>query len=547
MPQRKPRSVNVLDNLGGVRLSPAGERVLIEARGELLTVPAGQGEMRNLTNTPGVRERFPAPSPDGKRVAYFSDESGECALHVRNSDGAGAVKKIDLGQPPGFYFSPVWSPDSKKIAYRDHRLSLWYVDVDKGNPVRIDADAYQEWFWARIEAPPPAWSPDSRWLSYARMLKNHMRALCIYSLETGESRQVTDGMSDINSPQFDRSGNYLYFGASTDIGPTQGDDLSRWNLTPTRSVYVAVLRKGLRFPTTPEGEAVGRVAIDFDRLADRVVVLPIPARNYARLVAGKPGVLFLVETAAQPRTSPLGGRPSSNPQTLYRFDLAAKKTDKVIEGIRDFDLSRDGEKMLYKQGRKWTISPTAVPLKPGDGVLKLEPLQVRIDPVTEWKQMYHEVWRAVRDFFYDPGFHGLDLKAREREFEPYLESVASPADLNYLFQEMLSELRVSHVSAEAGRGPGNETAVSGLLGADYEVADGRYRFARIYVGDRWIRKRGRPWRSRIWTSRKAITCSLWTATKCEPPTASTASSRAKHGRKSCCALPPTPLAPKLAR
>lgn len=182
MPQRRPRSVNVLDNLGGVRLWPTGERVLIEARGELLTIPAAQGEMQNLTNTPGVRERFPAPSPDGKRVAYFSDESGECALHVRNSDGAAAVRKIDLGQPPGFYFSPVWSPDSTKIAYRDHRLSLWYVDVDKGNPVRIDADTYQDGFWVRIEAPPPAWSPDSRWLSYTKMLENHMRALHIYSL-----------------------------------------------------------------------------------------------------------------------------------------------------------------------------------------------------------------------------------------------------------------------------------------------------------------------------------------------------------------------------
>lgn len=485
MPQRRPRSVNVLDNLGSVRLSPTGDRVLIEARGELLTVPAAQGEMQNLTNTPGVRERFPAPSPDGQRMAYFSDESGEYALHVRNSDGTGGVKRIDLGQPPGFYFSPVWSPDSTKIAYRDHRLSLWYVDVDKGNPVRIDTDAYHEWFWTRIEAPPPAWSPDSRWLSYTKMLENHMRALCIYSLETGESWQVTDGLSDICSPQFDRGGNYLYFAASTDIGPTQGDDLSMWDLTPTRSVYVAFLRKGLGFPPTPEGEAAGPVAIDFDRLADRVVVLPIPARNYAKLVAGKPGVLFLVETAAQPRTSFPGLVPSSNPQTLYRFDLAAKKTDKVIEGIRDFDLSRDGEKMLYRQERKWAIAPVAVPLRPDEGALKLDPLQARIDPVTEWKQMYHGVWRAVRDFFYDPGFHGLDLKAREREFEPYLESVASPADLNYLFEEMLSELRVSYVSAEAGRGPGNEIAGSGVLGADYEVADGRYRFARIYAGDRW--------------------------------------------------------------
>jgi tricorn protease len=485
MPEMKPRSVNALDNLTGVRLSPAGDRALIEARGELLTVPAVQGEIQNLTNTPGVRERFPVWCPDGTRVAYFSDESGEYALHVRNSDGTSAVKKIDLGQLPGFYFSPVWSPDSKKIAYRDHRLSLWYVDVEKGSPVGIDTDTYQERIWVRIEAPPPAWSPDSRWLSYTKMLENHMRALHIYSLETGQSRQVTDGLSDISSPQFDRSGNYLYFGASTDIGPTQGDDLSAWDRTPSRSVYVAFLRNDLKFPTTPEGKAAGPVVIDFDRLADRIVALPIPARNYTRLVAGEPGVLFLLETVPRPQNSLPGNDPSSNPQTLYRFELAARKTDKVIEGIRDFDLSGDGQKMLYRQGRKLAISPFAVPLKSDEGALKLESVQVPIDPTAEWRQMYSEVWRCVREFFYDPGFHGLNLKARQREFEPYLKSVASPADLNYLFREMLSELRVSHLNVMAGMEPQVETSNPGLLGADYEVADGRYRFARIYAADTW--------------------------------------------------------------
>jgi tricorn protease len=485
MPEMKPRSVNASDNLTGVRLSPAGDRALIEARGELLTVPALQGEIQNLTNTPGVRERFPVWSPDGKRIAYFSDESGEYALHVRNSDGTSVVKKIDLVQLPGFYFSPVWSPDSKKIAYRDHRLCLWYVDVEKGSPVRIDSDAYQERIWVRIEAPPPAWSPDSRWLSYTKMLENHMRALHIYSLETGQSQQVTDGLSDISSPQFDRSGNYLYFGASTDIGPTQGDDLSAWDRTPSRSVYVAFLRNGLKFPTTPEGKAAGPVVIDFDRLADRIVALPIPARNYTRLVAGEPGALFLLETVPQPQHSLPGSDPSSNPQTLYRFELGARKTDKVIEGIRDFDLSGDGQKMLCRQGRKWAISPVAVPLKSDEGALKLESLQVRINPAAEWKQMFHEVWRSIRDLFYDPGFHGLNLKAREEEFEPYLKSVASPADLNYLFREMLSELRVSHLNVMVGMEPQMKTSNPGLLGADYEVADGRYRLARIYAADTW--------------------------------------------------------------
>jgi len=480
----KPRSVKALNNVAGMRLSPTGNRVLMEARGELLIMPAGKGEIQNVTNTPGVFERFPAWSPDGRRIAYFSDESGEYALHMRNVDGTSSVKKIDLGTPPGFYFSPTWSPDSKKIAYRDHRLCLWCVDVEKGTPVRIDSDYHPELLWTRIEAPPPTWSPDSRWLSYTRMLKNHLRALCIYSLETGQSHQVTHGMSDVLSPQFDRCGKYLYFAASTDLGPTLGGELSTWDRTPTRSIYMVFLGKADKFPAVLEGEATGPVAIDLTGSEDRIVALPVPTRNYAKLVAGKGGVVLLLETAQSPSGFPREEY-SSEPRNLYRFELATKKADKIVEGIRDFDLSFDGEKMLYRQEQKWMISPTGVSLKPDEGVLNFESLRVHVDPVAEWKQMFREVWRAERDFFYDPGFHGLNVKAREKEFEPYLAGVASPDDLNYLFQEMLSELRVSHGGAYAGRGPATETAATGLLGADYEMADGRYRFARIYAGDTW--------------------------------------------------------------
>lgn len=485
MPEKEPRSVRALNHLTGMRLAPAGDHVLIETRGELLIAPTSQGETRTLTNTPGVFERFAAWAPDGRRIAYFSDQSGEYALHVRNSDGTGAVKKIDLGQPPGFFFSPVWSPDSRKIAYRDHKLSLWYVDVETGTPVRIDSDPFpSDRLWLRIEAPPPAWSPDSRWLAYTKMLRSHMRALHIYSLPAGQGRQVTDGMSDIRSPQFDRSGKYLYFAASTDIGPTQGGDLSTWFRTPTYSIYVAFLDKPSGFPADVERDA-GLVSIDLAGLPNRIVALPVPARNYAKLVSGKQGGLWLLETEARVQSSMPGNSPSSNPQTLYHFDFVTRKADKIVEGIRDFDLSFNGEKMLYRQGLKWTVSAAGIPPKPAEGGLNLESLQVQIDPVAEWKQMFREVWRTARDFFYDPGHHGVDLKGLKKRFEPYVDSVASPADLNYLFQEMLGELGASHLSAWAETGQTKGTAVAGVLGADYEVANGRYRFARIYAGDTW--------------------------------------------------------------
>jgi len=485
MPEVRPRSVKATDNLTGIRLSPAGDQLLIEARGELLMMPAGKGEVRNVTNSPGVFERFPVWSPDGRRIAYFSDESGEYALHIRNVDGTGSVKKIDLGAPPGFYFSPSWSPNSRKIAYRDHLLALWYVDVEKDTPVRIDSDyCHHEVLSLGIGTPPPTWSPDSRWLSYSRTLGNHLRALHIYCLETGQSRQVTDGLSDVRSPQFDSSGKYLYFAASTNVGPTLGGGLSASNRTPTRGIYALFLRESDGFPAAVEGETAGPVTIDLAGLENRIVALPVPARNYAKLVVGKPGVFYLLETEDRATYGAPSDDPSSNPQTLYRFDLAAKKVDKVIEGIRDFDLSFNGENMLCRQEQKWTVLPAGVTPKSGEGVVELESLQVHVDPAAEWRQMFREVWRAVRFFFYDPGYHGMDLKARERQFEPYLEGVATPADLNYLFREMLSELGVSHLGAYAGTGPAAETETAGLLGADYEWVDGRYRFARIYTGDR---------------------------------------------------------------
>jgi len=492
MPEKQPHSIKVIDNLTSMRLSPIGDRVLIEARGELLVLPTRIGEARNVTSSPGVFERFPAWSPDGGRIAYFSDESGEYALHIRNLDGTGPVKKIDLGSPPGFYFSPTWSPDSKKIAYRDHRLALWYVDVESGIPVRIDSGYYSEHLWARLDAPPPSWSPDSRWLSYTRMIKNHLRALCIYSLETGRSHQITDGISDVRSPQFDRSGKYLYFAASTDIGPSLGDDLSAFNHPPTLSIYAAFLRKGDSFPKAVDEKASGPVTIDLAGLDDRIFALPVPARNYARITTSSPGILFLSETIAQPQSGILGAWPYSKSENLHQFDMVTKKTEKILEDISNFDLSCDGEKMLYKQGQKWAVSPAGVGAKPDEGALKLDSLQVRVDPVAEWRQMFREVWRDVRDLFYDPGFHGLDLDSCEKRFEPYLEGVASPADLNYLFREMLSQVRVSHIGAYAGTGPTAETASNGFLGADYEIVDGRYRFSRIYAGDKWDPKMRAP-------------------------------------------------------
>ena len=505
-------------------ISPSGARAVFAARGEILTVPAEKGDIRNLTQTTAVVERDPAWSPDGKSVAYLSDESGEYALHIRNQSGMGEVRKIDLGNPPTFYYSPTWSPDSKKIAYTDKRLNVWYVDLEKKTPVRVDTDTY-----AGPSQLNPVWSPDSRWLAYTKQLRNHLRAVFIYSLEQNKSYQATDGMSDALFADFDKEGKYLYFTASTDVALNTGWlDMSSLNRPVTRSVYVMVLKKDLPSPLAPESdeekpeekktesskETTGKdqaadkdkqkdkekpkepvnVDIDFENISQRILALSIPAGNYQGLSAGKTGVLFLVEG---PPLDPIAFDEAGPTLTLHKFDLKTRKTEKILEGISSFNLSFGGEKMLYRQKDQWFITkaekPAEGPPKPGEGgPLKLETMEVYVDPRAEWRHMYYQVWRGERDFLYDPGLHGLNLEAAQKKYEPYLESIASRDDLNYLFEEMLGEITIGHMFVGGGDRPEVKKVKGGLLGADYTIENGRYRFARIFNGENWNPKLRAP-------------------------------------------------------
>ena len=500
IPSLRPSIEKLTARISSASLSPTGARALFEARGEIFTVPAEKGDARNLTNTPGVAERFPAWSPDGRLIAYFSDESGEYQLHLRSQNGMGEVQKISLGNTPAFYYQPVWSPDSKKIAYEDSQRQLWYIDLDSKQPYRIDQDTY----FTPERGLNPDWSPDSKWLSYTRILKNHLRAVFLYSLRDGKPHQVSDGMSDAQFARFDKNGKHLYFTASTNAGlTTSWLDMSSDEHPVTRSVYVAVLRNDDPSPLAPEsdeekaaeakdtketkdGDAAkekkpAEVRIDPDNIGQRILALPIPARDYERLETGKTGVLFLTENVENPAATPA----QRFTTTLHKFDLKTRKTEKVLEGIRSFEISRNGEKMLYRQGNNWVIAGTAVAPKPGEGALKLDGMEARIDPRDEWKQMYHEVWRIERDFFYDPALHGVDRRSAEKKYEPYLEAVASRGDLNYLFEEMLGELTVGHLYVRGGAFPDVKRVRGGLLGADYKIENGRYRFAKVYSGENW--------------------------------------------------------------
>jgi tricorn protease len=495
-------------------ISPTGARAVFGVRGEILTVPPEKGDIRNLTNTTDVVERDPAWSPDGNSIAYLSDESGEYALHIRNQNGMGEVRKIDLGKPPTFYYSPTWSPDSKKIAYTDKRLNVWYVDLEKKTPVHVDTDTFAGPFHGALK---PVWSPDSRWLAYTKQLRSHLRAVFVYSLEQAKSFQLTDGMSDALFAAFDKEGKYLYFTASTNTALSTGWlDMTSLQRPVTRSVYLMVLKKDLPSPLAPESdeekpkepeksdkdkqvekgdkdkaEKPVTVEIDLENISQRILALPIPARNYQQLDAGKPGVIFLVEG---PPIDPIDYEDGPPTGTVHKFDLKTRKTEQILAGITFFQLSFNGEKMLYARQNQWTIGPAEkapegpppAEAKPGQGgPLKLDQMEVYVDPRAEWKHMYYQVWRDERDFLYDPGLHGLNLEAVKKEYEPFLDNISSRDDLNYLFEEMLGNITIGHMFVGGGDIPQPKRVRTGLLGADYTIDNGRYRITRVYNGENW--------------------------------------------------------------
>jgi tricorn protease len=476
-PELHPHAVRAANALHNARLAPGGDRAAFDTWGEILIVDTLTGKSSNVTNSPGVRERDPAWSPDGKTLAYFSDASGEYALHLRSVDGSGTEETIDLGTPPSFYYSPRWSPDDKKIAYTDKRKNIWYVTRQTHTRVRVDTGVPVADF-------SPVWSPDSQWLAYARPLKNRFGAIFLYSLQTGEKTQITDGLHDAAHPTFDPEGKHLYFTAGTSAtGPG------------TRHVYSIGLQKDAPEPASdaqrgkgsaPRNSAhqqvvpaSGMVPMDLEGIGQRIRSLPVPAENYVGLLAAGENVLFLLTS----KSASLFDPPDL---TVSRLDASAGQSVPFLTGVSSWDFSPDGKRALYQQGNQWAVCSTAAPPKFGEGLLPTQYLEVRVDPRAAWRQMYHEVWRLLRDFFYDPGSHGLDLKATEARYAPYVEGLATRSDLNALFTEMLGEVTVSHIAIHGGDIPSMAAALPvGLLGADYAVQNGRYRFARIYTADPW--------------------------------------------------------------
>ncbi len=490
----RPAIKDVSGAINGVGISPSGSRLVVSARGWVFTLPAAKGDARLLSGKQGVNRRDPAWSPDGKTIAYMTDEDGTQKLALFDV-ATSTEKRVGLAESPGYYTAPKWSPNGKKIAYQSEKLALYVLDVESGKSTKIDKQTYRG--RASVD---PSWSQDSKWLTWSRDLDNRLNAVFLYSFESAKVTQITDGLSDAASPVFDVDGKHLYFTASTDTGTASNFENMSGFAAPntTSTVYAVVLRKDLPNPLQPESDeevpkpeapkpdapkpeaAKPGFNIDLDGIEKRIIALPLPRQGYAGLAAGTAGSFFALSTS--PRITAVDG---GGPGTLYKFSFADRKVIPFAGGVRGFQTTLDGSKILFSQGPGFQLVSTVAPPAPGQGAVNTSGLRVKIEPQAEWKAIYHEVWRNQRMLFYDANMHGVDTFLLERRYEPFLANIRSRADLNYLFEDMLGELCVGHMFINGGDMPSAPRIGGGLLGADYSFENGRYRLSRIYDGERW--------------------------------------------------------------
>jgi tricorn protease len=500
----RPRYEKGFRYIRNADISPSGARASLEFRGEIVTVPAEKGDPRILTNTPGAHERSPAWSPDGKRIAYFSDESGEYELHLVSQDGKGEPEKFKI-DGNGFYNTPVWSPDNQKISFVDNSWSLYWIDLKTGVVKKIGSEyMYGPEGLRTISS---VWSPDSKWIAYTLNTQAYIQKVYLYSIEQDKSFPVTDGLSEVINPVFDKSGKYLYFFASTDAGPVKHwFAMSNADMRMTSSIYLAVLKKDIPSPLAKESDEEKGTekekkedeekaekekpkkeekkepgfSVDFEGLNHRIVALPVPAGSYLNLQAGEEGQIYYLESL------PDSPRFPGSEAKLNMFDLKKRKTETLVAGVNGYKLSADNKKILYWTRNTMGIASTGKPFKPGEGKINTEAIEVSIDPKAEWKQIFYEAWRVNRDYFYDPHMHGVNWEEMKKKYEVFLPHLSCRLDLNRLIQWMCSELAVGHHRTGGGdfldepkRVPG------GLLGADYVIANGRYQFKQVYGGLNW--------------------------------------------------------------
>jgi tricorn protease len=477
-------------NLTNPNVSPNGERAIFEYRGEIFTVPKENGTWRNLTNSPGVADRSPVWSPNGDKVAWFSDASGEYQMVIADQNGANQ-ETIKLPNPT-FYFQPDWSPDGKHVAYTDTNFVIWIVNLETKKITKVDADGYAH----PNRTMNPKWSPDSDWIAYAKQNKNNFKSIYAYQISTKKTIQITDPIADAITPVWDASGKYIFTLASTDYGLQTGWlDMSSFDSSITRSLYCIVLDgkgKSPVLPKTDEATAIkeatedekkstkkdtelakeNKTNIDENGIFDRAVVLKLAARNYTALIKGPQNKVFISEIT------------QNNPGfTIHKFDILKEKSTIFATEISSMTASNDRKSILLSKKGVWSLE-NSTDEKSGKDALKTM-MKIKVDPKAEARQIFKEGWRYMRDFLYVDNVHGAPWDAIYKWYSPWINDVKHRTDLNYVVDIMSGEVAIGHSYVSGGDLPNINSVPVGLLGVDLEKSNGFYRFKKIYKGERW--------------------------------------------------------------
>jgi tricorn protease len=474
-------------------ISPDGKRAVFSARGEIFTVPAKEGNTRNLTNQSASRETYPRWSPDGKWIAYLSDSTGEEELYIVFQDGKQRIRLTTDGHC--HRYEPSWSPDSKKLVFSDKNLNLYSIDIKDKKLVQIDKSN-------RSEIRQYSWSPDSKYLAYSKTGENSIDAIFVYSFEDKSIHQVTPGFTNDYSPAFDPDGKYLYFLSERNFNPILSSYEFEFVNNAITNLYLIVLADGEKSPFAPKSDEADtssrkgsngkdkeekkkpvEVKIDFQGIYDRQVSFDLPAGNYGDISAVS-GTVFYTSSPI----SGLEGNIGEGAMRLHKYDMKEKKDHEFSEDVDGYSISSNGEEMLLKQKDNFYITKTSgekAELK--DNKLDLSKMEMRLDRRSEYQQMFDEVWRMERDFFYDKNMHGVDWNKMHEKYRVLLPYVSNRFDLTYILGEMIGELCCSHTYVGGGDKPDIPSSKIGLLGVDFQVDEksNRIRISRILKGENW--------------------------------------------------------------
>jgi tricorn protease len=481
-------------------LAPKGARALFVARGDVFTAPIEHGPTRNLTHSSGAHDKAARWSPDGRKIAFISDRSGEEELYLVDQDGSGEPERLTTNGDMMRY-PPVWSPDGKRLAFSDKAGRLWDLEIATKRLTQVARDSS-----GRLGD--QSWSPDSRWLAFSMNHASGFSSIYIWRVGEAAARQVTDAMSNAYEPVFDPDGKYLFFLSDREYAPQISSLEFDFATDRTTGIFALALRKDVPPPFPPQSDEVtpdsaaaggpaqapataaarkdqkaaggpGLIDIDFDGLAGRVQPIPVPADNYRNLNAVKGNLLYIKGGAFY------YGRSSGVQPSLMVFSFEDRKATALAEDIRGYTISPDGSKVLVRQGQAFNSYDASPKGASSKKTVATNGLQADIVPQQEWAEIFDEVWRRFRDFFYVPNMNGYDWKALGDRYRPLLQYVGHRSDLDYVLSEMIAELSNSHTYISGGDYDIPDRPEVALPGARFELdrASGRYRIARIFAGD----------------------------------------------------------------